>query len=190
MGLIANIKNAFGNYFLKREMGGLVRDRSILSLEDAKTIGIIFEASNKEEFELVRKYVLYLRELKKKVKAIGYFSEGPTPETATSKLEFDFFSKKDLSWYNKPSDKFVSNFIKEDYDILIDLNIHNHFALRYIAGISKARFKVGRHQEGDDYIYDLMLESTNGKGLKFFLRQVDTYLGMLNKKNEVNNLNN
>jgi effector-binding domain-containing protein len=156
----------------------------IMSLEDAKNIGIIFEASSKEEFELVKKYVLYLRELKKKVKVVGYFSAGETPAFTYSKLEYDFFSKKDLSWYNGPNDKFVSNFMDEEYDILIDLNIHEHFALRYIAGISKARFKVGRYKEGDDSIYDLMIEGTEGKGLKFYLRQVDTYLQMLHKKKE------
>jgi effector-binding domain-containing protein len=133
MAILTNVKNAFGNYFLRQEMAGLVRERSILSLDDAKTIGILFEATDKDEFELVKKYVLYLRELKKKVKAIGYFSTGETPAFTYSKLEYDFFSKKDLSWFNKPNDKFVSNFMQEDFDILIDLNIHDHFALRYVA---------------------------------------------------------
>jgi len=182
MSLINNIKNTFGNYFLRKEMASLSRERGFLSMNDAKTIGILFEATDKEEFELIKKYVLYLRELKKKVKVIGYFSGGETPALTYSKLEYDFFSKKDLSWYNKPKDTFVSNFIQEDYDILIDLNIHDHFALRYIAGISKARFKVGRHKEGDDHIYDLMIEGTDGKGMKYFMRQVDTYLIMLNGK--------
>ncbi|HEV7230959.1 MAG TPA: hypothetical protein VGO45_06510, partial [Bacteroidia bacterium] len=65
--ILDSIKNRFGRYFLRQEMNGLMRDRMIMSLEDAKNIGIIFEASSKEEFELVKKYVLYLRELKKKV---------------------------------------------------------------------------------------------------------------------------
>jgi hypothetical protein len=182
LNILTQIKNSIGAYFLRQEMASLNRERSMLSMDDAKSIGIIFESSNKDDFELVKKYVLYLRELKKKVKVIGFFSEGATPAFTYSKLEYDFFSKKDLNWFNKPNDKFVSNFMEEDFDILIDLNIHHHFALRYISGISKARFKVGQHEPGGEKIYDLMIEGTSGKGLKFLLRQVDTYLLMLNKK--------
>ncbi len=178
MALIDKIRQTIGRYFLNQEMTTLKRQRGIVNLNDAKTIGILFEATDKEEFELVKKYVLYLKELKKKVKAVGYFSTGDTPDFTYSKLEYDFFSKKDLNWYSKPSDKFVSNFIEEEFDILMDLNVHEHFPIRYIAGTSKARFKVGRQKEGDDAIYDLMIEGTEGKGLKYFLRQVDTYLLM------------
>ncbi|MFI5149583.1 MAG: DUF6913 domain-containing protein [Bacteroidia bacterium] len=182
MNIITRIKGIIGNYFLKQEMGGLSRNREMVSLADAKTIGIVFEASDKEEFELVKKYVLYLREQKKKVKAIGYFSGGETPAFTFSKLEYDFFSKKDLNWYFKPNDKFVRNFIQEEYDILIDLNIHGHFAMKYVSGTSKARFKVGQHRKEDETIFDLMIEGTEDKGLKFYLRQVDIYLQMLNKE--------
>jgi hypothetical protein len=168
-------------------MTGLVRNREMMSISDSKTIGIVFEASDKEEFELVKKYVLYLREQKKKVKAIGYFSGGETPTLTFSKLEYDFFSKKDLNWYGKPNDKFVHNFIEEEFDILIDMDIHNHFALRYVSAISRSRFKVGLHSTENEAVFDLMIEGMEGKGLKYYLRQVDTYLQMLNKDKSHNN---
>jgi hypothetical protein len=181
LSIIASMKGLFGNYFLRQEMTGLSRNRDMVSLADAKTIGIVFEATDKEEFELVKKYVLYLREQKKKVKAIGYFSGGETPAFTFSKLEYDFFSKKDLNWYYKPNDKFVHNFILEEFDILIDLNIHGHFAMKYVSGTSRARFKVGQYNKEDESIFDLMIEGAEDKGLKYYLRQVDTYLQMLNK---------
>ncbi len=181
MSFINTIKNTFGAYFLRQDMKGLTRDRGMLSLEDSKTIGILFDAGDKEEFELVKKYVIYLRELKKKVKVVGFFSKGTSADFTYSKLEYDFFTQKETTWYNKPSNKFVNNFIAEEFDILIDLNIHDHFPLRYTAGTSRARFKVGRKKEGDECIYDLMIEGTEGKGLKYFLRQADTYLQMLRK---------
>jgi hypothetical protein len=181
--ILEKIKNSIGSYFLKKEMAALNRDRAMISMGDAKTIGILFESTDKDEFELVKKYVLYLRDQKKKVKALGYFSTGETPNFTYSKLEYDFFSRKDLNWHSKPNDKFVTNFIDENFDLLIDLNIHDHFPLRYVAGTSNAKFKVGRQKRGDEAIYDLMIEGTEGKGLKYFLRQVDTYLLMLHAKN-------
>ena len=111
-------------------------------MEEAKTIGIVFDATDKEDFELVKKYVLYLKEMKKKVKAIGFFNQKESPPMAFSKLEYDFFSLKDLSWNNIPNSVYVKNFIADEYDILLDLNLNDLFPLRYISSLSKARFKA------------------------------------------------
>jgi hypothetical protein len=90
-----------------------------------------------------------------------------------------------LNWFGKPSTHIIENFINEEYDLLIDLNIHDHFPLKYIAALSKAKFKVGKYKEQDEIIYDMMIDSDNTQKLKYFLRQVDTYIAMLNKP-EVN----
>lgn len=176
------LKDTIGSYFLKKEMASLNRNKVLANLNDAKTIGILFDASNKEEFELVRKYVVYLREYRKKVKAIGYFNTKEIPQMVVSKLEYDFFSQKQLNWYSKPSDPFIDNFINEENDILIDLNIYNHIPLKYIAAISKAKFKVGKYSKENEAIYDMMIDYSEEKGLKYFMRQIDTYLNMINKK--------
>ena len=101
-----------------------------------------------------------------------------------SKLEYDFFDKKQLNWYMKPSDPFINNFIEEEHDILIDFNINDHFPLRYIASISKAKFKVGRLSSKTGYIYDLTIDTGTSADLKNFMREVDTYLLMINKRDE------
>lgn len=146
-----------------------------------KTVGIVFDATNPEDFELVKRYVLYLREHRKKVKAMGYFSTKHIPDLAFSKLEYDFFSTKELNWFGKPSSIVIQNFIDEEYDLLIDLNINDHFPLKYISALSKANFKVGKFNEKGLEIYDMMIDSDNTKTLKYFLRQVDIYVTMLNK---------
>lgn len=75
----------------------------------------------------------------------------------------------------------MRNFIEEEYDLLIDLNINDHFALKYIAALSKATFKVGKYEEDDVPIHDMMIDSDHTKTVKYFLRQIDTYITMLNK---------
>jgi hypothetical protein len=124
---------------------------------------------------------LYLREHRKRVKVIGFFTTKQIPDMAYSKLEYDFFSPKELNWFGKPSSVFIQNFMDEEYDLLIDLNIHNLFPLRYISALSKANFKVGKYYENDLDLYDMMIDSEETKSLKYFLRQVDTYITMLNK---------
>lgn len=155
-----------------------------MNMNDAKTIAILFEATNAEDFELVKRYVGYLREMRKKVKVLGYFSRKEIPKLTYSKLEYDFFDKKQLNWHMKPSGAVVNNFIEEEYDILIDLNIHEHLPLKYIAALSRSRFKVGKTQESSTEVYDLSIDHAQDKSLKYFLRQVDTYLLMINKRED------
>jgi hypothetical protein len=181
MALLYNIKNTLGEIMLKSQFKSVARSPQVFNLEDCKTVGMIFEAGNPEDFELIKKYVLYLREMKKKVKVIGYYNSKEIPSLAYSKLEYDFFSWKELNWYNKPDNDFIRYFIEEPYDVLIDLNINNHFPLKYIAAMSNAKFKVGKYSDGNKAIYDLLIHAEEGKSFKYFLRQIDTYLQMINK---------
>ena len=38
-----------------------------------------------------------------------------------NKLQYDFFYQKDLNWFYKPQNYIIDNFVKRDYDILINL---------------------------------------------------------------------
>jgi hypothetical protein len=183
MSIIQKIKQAIANGYLKLELKDNIRERkpNKFSFPQIKTVGIIFDAASPEDFELVKRYVLYLREHRKKVKVLGYYPSKRIPEMTYSKLEYDFFSAKEINWFGKPTAMVVQNFINEEYDVLLDLNINDHFPLKYITALSKASFKVGKYNEKDIEIYDMMIDSDNTKTLKYFLRQVDLYITMLNK---------
>lgn len=182
MGFINNIKEKLGEYILRSRAAAVKRERKVANLLEAKSFGIIFDSSKKDDFDLVKKYVTYLKEMKKKVKVIGYFSTKDIPEMTYSKLEYDFFSEKDLNSFRIPANTFVNNFMEEDFDVLINLNIYGHFPLKYIGTMSKAKYKVGRFDEGNKEVYDMLIECPSDKSFKYFLRQVDTYLTMINNK--------
>ena len=184
MSVIQDIKNFAGNYALSQEVKSLRRNKMFLNLEEAKTIGIVFDATENENFELVKKYITYLKDLKKRVKAIGFFNMKGTPPMAYSKLEYDFFSLKDLSWNNIPNNIYVKNFIEDHFDILLDLNMKDSFPLKYISSLSRAKFKVGKSSKWNSSIFDLMLDIDASKNLKYFLKNLDTYLFIINKKHD------
>ena len=180
MGLIDNIKKSYALRQIKGEAKNVSRQKRVSNIDDAKTIGILFEFTTTEDFDLLKKYVLYLRDMKKKVKAIGYYTTKQEPYIQYSKVDYDFFGKSSHNWYGKPTDHILTNFMDEEFDIFIDINVNAQPVLTYIAAMSRAKFKVGRAGE-NHYIHDLLFESPKEKGLKFFLRQVDTYLMMINK---------
>ena len=184
MSVIQDIKNFAGNYALSQEVKSLRRNKMFLNLEEAKTVGIVFDATENENFELVKKYITYLKDLKKRVKAIGFFNMKDTPAMAYSKLEYDFFSLKDLAWNNIPKNIYVNNFIEDQFDILLDLNMKDSFPLKYVSSLSRAKFKVGKSSKWNSSIFDLMLDIDASKNLKYFLKNLDTYLFIINKKHD------
>ncbi|MBI4930115.1 MAG: hypothetical protein HY841_05085 [Bacteroidetes bacterium] len=184
MSFFSSIKNVIGNYFLSMELQSIHRNKTFMNLEEAKTVGILFDATERENFDLVKKYIVYLKDMKKSVKAIGFYNQKQTPPMAYSKLEYDFFTLKDLNWYNFPDNIYVRNFIEDEYDILLDLNIYDSFPLKYVSAVSKAKFKVGKKSDRNSSTFDLMIDAEASKGLKYFLRNIDTYLSIINKKHD------
>ncbi len=180
--IFKGIKTSLANRALKQELKsiGHIRQPNQFSFEKIKTVGIVFDATNAEDYEIVKRYVVYLRDHLKKVKVMGFFSSKEIPALTYSKLEYDFFSTKELNWMGMPNSVIIRNFINEEYDLLIDLNIHDHFPLKYIAALSKAKFKVGKFNEDDTEIHDMMIDCDGTKTVKYFLRQIDTYITMLN----------
>ena len=184
MSVVHTIKDAIGGYFLSIELKSRHRNKTFMNMSDAKTVGILFDATDHENFDLVKKYIIYLKDMKKRVKAIGFYNQKQTPPMAYSKIEYDFFTIKDLNWYNFPDNIYVRNFIEEEYDILLDLNIYDSFPLKYVSIVSKAKFKVGKKSEQNSSTFDLMIDADASKGIKYFLRNIDAYLFIINKKHD------
>ena len=182
MGLLKSTKKRFGEYFLKKEASGLYRKKEAINFATAKNIGILFDATDAEGFELVKKYIKFLKDSKKRVRSIGFYNAKEIPELQYSKLEYDFFTKKQVNWHFKPSDPLIKNFVEEEFDILINFTVHKCLPLVYIAALSKAKFKIGKHFPKYEMYYDLLLDVEEGKGLKYFMRNVDVYMNMINAK--------
>jgi len=185
---LQGIRTSIGEYFLRKELNVANRSKSIINLKDAKTIAIIYNADNINDVELIRKYISYLRDLGKKVWSLGYVPQKEMPGNITTSIDHRCFTMKDINWYYKPATNIIANFVNEEYDLLLDLNIAKQLPLTFTAALSKAKCKVGRYSEKYLSLYDVMLETDDEKTLQYFLKNVDTYMEMLNKKAEGNTI--
>lgn len=181
MSLIESIKKNLAMSRIRQDASTVARQKQVFNLDDAKTIGIAFQYTTPEDFELLKKYVIYLREHKKRVKCIGYYEGKQEPPVQYSKVDYDFINEKAFSWWGKPSSHIVKNFIEEPYDVYIDINLRDNIAIRYIANVSAAKFKIGRYRDAADSPFDMLISVPKESGLKAYLREVDTYLQMINK---------
>jgi hypothetical protein len=179
-----NIRIAAGKYLLRAEAEHVRRVKTAFNMFEARTFVILFEGSRIDDVDLVKKYVNYLKEMKKKVRVIGFFNTEFPPDFTYSKLDYEFFSIKELNWHMKPSGTFVRSFLEEEFDVLIDLNFEDHFPLTYLSTLSNAHFKVGKFSTENQQIFDLLIDTAKGKTFKYLLQQVDIYLQMINKKTD------
>ena len=176
--MINKYKVTVGKFFLKRELKKLKRNKQNFSLDNAQTIGILYEYVNDDEFKVVEDLIHELQGLKKEVKVLSFIPGNNILEYIPQKLSVDYFQQKDLSWYLSPKSTYLSSFVEAQYDILIDLNLNNCFPLTYVAATSKAKYKVGIDKEGKMEILDLIIRPMKN-GLKEGIEEILHFLKVL-----------
>ena len=160
------------------------RNRCVMNIDDAKSIGLVYDASDEATYAIVSDFVRFFQERQKTVKAIGFINYNRLPHYCFPKLFYDYFTKRDLNWYFKPNKTRIIDFINEEFDIIIDLCLYDCFPLICISGLSKAKFKVGRYSEKYPDIYDFMLKVDHEISLEDFIKEIINYLSIINKNQD------
>jgi hypothetical protein len=180
--IFQKIRDLVWRYYFRKEAIKLIRDKRFVNLEDAKTVGILYTIYNEYSYNKVCEFVKYLQDRRKNVKVVGLANRKLVPHYCIPKLSWDLLTKDDINWYYKPKRPFVADFIKEPYDMLIDLSLEDQYPLQYIAGLSKAKFKVGRAGEENTEYYDMMIETNEKTTIDEFIKHIMHYLTVINNK--------
>lgn len=171
MEIVEQIRTRFHQQLLRKELPGHQVKRSSVFLENAASVGLLFEATLLEDRNTVLRFADQLKNKGKKVKLLGYFNE----KLKSHDFPFDHFDKKQLDWALRPKSELITNFANQAFDILINISKKTVLPLDYVAARSKARFRVGPFTE-NTFCYDLMIDQEERKGLEEFLQQVLFYL--------------
>lgn len=169
------ITRYIANYQVKK-IASAPREKQFIKLPEAKSVGIIFDATSGEDFEIIKKYIQQLKEITKGIHAIGFVDNKITPNYSYIKTDIDLFNKKELKRLYQPLSPYIKTFIETPRDILIDANVGNKLPLQYIVAASKAKCKVGQHTVGNELFHDVLLNVGPNNGLEFFLQQSLKYL--------------
>ncbi|MBX7225447.1 MAG: hypothetical protein K1X55_05415 [Chitinophagales bacterium] len=158
--------------FIRRNFNTHEHERKPVTLESAQLIGIIFHGDKYEEMLAAMEYAKKLNGFKKNVKLLGYIDQKKIVES----YPFPFFSKKDLNWLKRPSCQQVDSFINIEFDILINLSTYVTPPLEFIAGSSKARFRVGLYTETKLPHYDFLIHISENPSVEKLISNIETYL--------------
>jgi hypothetical protein len=178
MSLLTDLKHWFGEWQLKRSVLELKRNRAVFNLKTAQKICVLFNATDPKNIITVNELVKVLSPGKDLVSAMGFVNEQDKSFEHMSTLHFDFFSNEDLNWYGKPQGMIIDNFLKEEYDILIDLTLTKFYPLTYMVVASPAKFKVGRYR-ADVGVFDLSIDNSKNQSLEALIKETTHYLNRI-----------
>jgi hypothetical protein len=181
MSVSKKIRAKLGNLRFLNDMKSTKRKPEVVGFGEAKKIGLLYDATDPNNFEIVKAYVKNVRNQQKDILALGYVDKKVLPQNQFAQFGIDFFTRKHLNWQMIPNTTIVRNFINEKFDILINLNNNKCFPLRYIVAVSQARFRVGRFDKKNIMCYDLMIHTKNETGIKDFIEEVENYLRQLKR---------
>ena len=182
MNIIKNLKKFTGNFIFKNKLSKLKRNKTLINLNKAKDIALVYKVNNEQDYNRINELIKSLKEKKKTVLTIGFINNKYIPPYCLSGHSGFFINLKDLNWYGKPKNDFINEFIKKEFDIIIDLSLEDNFALQYISGLSKSKLKVGRFGNNNSNYYDLMIQTKNETTLNEYIEQLVHYLSILNNK--------
>ena len=178
--MFRNIRIKIGRHYFKKEQSRTDHHCQMTNLMDAKRIGILYTLDEVPDYDRISEFVSQLQGNHKEVKALGFVNNKNLIQRFLPKISYDFFSNRDLTWFYKPIHTQVRDFIEKEFDLLIDLSLHDSFPLKYISGLSKALLRVGKFSEENIAYYDLMIDMKPTMTSEEYLGQIQHYLTIIN----------
>jgi len=162
MKLFINIRVKIGKAFLARKMVLTKREVIYSNINLIKNIGIVWDASNAEEFAALSRFHQKMNDRGIEVKILGYFQGKELPDRYTAIRYLTCIRRKEISFFYLPFTDEVVSFLAIKFDVLIDINFKKIFPLEYISTLSSAGLKTGLFDsEASTTPFDLMMEIKN-----------------------------
>lgn len=181
MELFKNTRLKIGNFILAKRIEKIKRRVFYSDINGVKNIGIVWDASNPEEFVPLSKFYQKMLERNINVKIFGYFPGKELPYQYTAIRYLTCIRKKDINLFYIPGTPETTSFINTQFEILIEVNSKDMFPVRYISALSSASFKVGLFEsEGTKTPFDMMMQINKPIDIETYISQVLTYLEMIN----------
>lgn len=179
MSFIQKWRLYFHQQYLQKELNAQKTERKRVNFNSAKSIGLLFEATNTDIREACIAYAGTLKERRKRVSLLGYFDSNQH----NPNFVFKHFNRKHLDWALRPKNEEVQEFMKQPFDLLINLDPVSKQYAEYISALSKAHLRIGPSTP-NTYSYDLMIDISGSKDLQQFIQQMEFLLQKTNTNNE------
>jgi hypothetical protein len=181
MELFKESRLKIGNSLMAKKVARLKRRVFYSSIGQVKTIGIVWDAARTGDFISLSKFFHMMHERGIDVKIIAYFPGKELPDQYTAQRFLTCIRKNETNWFYLPISQDAELFIRNRFDILIDINFNSELPLSYLTSLSAAGFKVGLFNSyHGDSTFDLMMEIKKPVQIDNYLNEIIHYLEMIN----------
>ena len=175
MKILDNIKEKTGIITLNKELKSHKREVAFNNFVSATTVGFIFDAVDRNKYQLSRELIDFVEKHNSRVFGIGFASKSDQIAYFPYKQGIDYFGLDEVNWYGKPINPVISDFLKRNFDILVDLSQSDLFGIHYIFAMSIAKFKITNDSVKSKYA-DFVLKVANSEKLDDYIKQIKHYL--------------
>ena len=180
MTLFKGTRLLFGRIALNKRLKKIRRNKKFNNLRTSHKIGIVWDGSDTSDFEGITSFYQDMKDINIQVDIICYYPDNILPDEYTAIRYLSCLKKSDLNFFYIPQNYDIEEFINTPYDILIDINIRNHFPIEYISVLSRAEFKVGPDTSKYKDKLDMTIKISDNDAPTYYLNQVRYYLEMIN----------
>lgn len=156
------------------------RKKKVCNLTNAANLAIIFGPTHANDYKEIKRFLLDLNRNGHKLYVVGFTESKELPSYLEKEKSINIIKSKDLNWLYKPKNEFYKAFSSTNFDILINLDVHNSLPIQYLCASSVAGFKVGAYST-DNQLLDFMININGNSSMKFLIENIQHYLSILNK---------
>ncbi len=168
------------NFIFSKNIKRSKRKVQFHNFKTAKSVAILYEIRNKSDYDIVKDYYSDLKKNSKEIYLLGFVkNKEEIGNIYFGKENMNYFSEKHISKLGKIKEVCISDFIKQEFDILINLSFENNSYIEYIFALSKANFKVSGVINCK--YSDLNINYDRNKDMKYFISQINHYLSTIDK---------
>lgn len=179
---LEKLRTKAGCALLKHKSGNRRRNVKAVSLKRARTVGIVFDAGNSDNLKLVKNFIKDFPASGAQFTILGYLPDAKKEHNYISDKTWQFFSQKECNFFMEPKLEILSEFTNRKLDLLLVLDTHYHFPVKWLTRMSMASFKAGISNVYDEE-FDFMIEMKD-RSMAQLIEQLMHYLGDLNTADE------
>lgn len=168
------LKSKIANRILNSKLSSVNREIKVFNLDEAKTAGVLWQIDQRESVDRMKKELI-----RSGIETSGlcYF---PIRKAVVPEDIKGFTRKQTRCWTEIPKTELVEDFIRQKFDILIDMTSQQYFPMVYTTALSEATFKIGYAGKSVNY-FDLNIEFSEQPDNEKLADQILYYLKRINK---------
>lgn len=162
----------FGYRKLHNAAAGVERRVKLPDPEALKNICVLWRPPEEQAFQFLHDHFLHTKAI---FRNICVMDKNSIFDSATNVI-----TPRDLTRVGLPKEGIADEFLKTEFDLLLNVAMQQNLVLDYLTALSRARFKIGCSKSAHNF-FDLNIEIGGNEDSLYLARQQIFYLDQLNK---------